>query len=91
MLDDKYVVFKSEDFLDETVLPTDVEPITDAVVIRRQDMFAPPALHVYANSIAMAVKMIDINAAERKPLQAIADYFHEQAVLAEAEAWKWPD
>lgn len=66
------------------------QPLEDAVVIRRQDYFAGPALHSYAHGISLAVKL----AAPGKralELQSIADYFHEQAVLADEEGRKVPD
>lgn len=65
--------------------------IADAVVIRRQDHFAPAALHGYAFSIMVALSVMDKATPVREKLQAVADYFHEQAVLAEAEAHKVPD
>lgn len=68
------------------VKQAEAHELDDAVVIRRQDLFAGPALHSYASSIAIASKLSD----ERK-LQPIADYFHRQAVLADAEGWKLPD
>lgn len=60
--------------------------LDDAVVIRRQDLFAGPALHSYASSIAIASRLSDDSR-----LQPIADYFHRQAVLADEEGWKTPD
>ena len=97
---DKYVVLKREDWdrlYDEIVgrtafttaneIPT---PLDDAVVIRRQDFFAGPALHSYAANIGLAAKLSKPSPTSRR-LQTIADYFHEQAVLADEEGKKVPD
>lgn len=103
--DEKYIVFKREDFyqmMGALALPTgdvDCAPVAqriievaettalaDAVVIRRQDLFAGPSLHAYAASITIAARLSD-----EARLQPIADYFHEQAILADAEGWKVPD
>ena len=105
MADGKYVVFKADDwgilckmmkehFPEEDFdnASTYIGTVHDAVVIRRQDMFAPAALHVYASSISMAAQLlISSDADKAQSLQRIADYFHEQATEAEAEAWKLPD
>jgi hypothetical protein len=40
--------------------------------------------------MAMAARMV-AEGDEQKRLLGIADYFHEQAVLADAEGWKLPD
>ena len=61
-------------------------PLADAVVIRRQDLFAGPALAAYAACIAMVAKNTD-----NKRLMDVADYFHEQSIAADAEGWKFPD
>jgi hypothetical protein len=81
--------------------------LPDAVVIRRQDLFAGPALHSYAAAISIAVKLSRDNgiakqgnrtvdevlddAASIRHMQGVADYFHEQALLADEEGWKTPD
>lgn len=68
----------------------------DAVVIRRQDVFAPPALDAYASAIQVVIEMlgqcipIEENLA-LSGLQDIADYFHEQAAKAWNEQRKVPD
>jgi hypothetical protein len=64
--------------------------LPDAVVIRRQDLFAGPALHSYASSISIASKL-NADPDLTKGLQGVADYFHDQAVLADEEGWKLPD
>lgn len=94
MPDGKYVTFKMGDwehFLRTHVIQ-DLEEkiIEDAVVIRRQDVFASPALDVYAGCITVAVKMM-APGPKRDNLVWIADYFHEQAVLASQVHSKVPD
>lgn len=63
--------------------------IKDAVVIRRQDIFAPVPLEVYASSIKLAISL-----AEKSPvseaLSETADYFYEQASLSWATNRKIP-
>lgn len=90
--DGKYIVFKQSDFrpyLDNTFKAMACD---DAVVIRRRDIFAPPALDAYSNAIMVAIQGIKAAVGQGnaladpdmiRDLQNIADYFHEQAV----EAW----
>lgn len=102
----KYVVFKSED-LDRLLLafkdkltPEVGEALNnlvgsalpDAVVIRRQDVFAPPALDAYANSIMAALEIVNtLGNGVPVGLRDIADYFHEQAALSWQADRKIPD
>lgn len=92
MNDNKYVVFKREDFdriASDKGTATRNEllrvALDDAVVIRKKDVFAPPALDMYANSILVALSMIGTVESGDTPteltnqLRAIADYFHAQA------------
>lgn len=76
-----------------------VEPIAeplvvkDGTVIRAQDVFSAPALHAYANSILVALEMVKVvEGGSPTPLtarlQAVADYFHGQAVKAEITDYK---
>lgn len=77
--------------------------VADAVVIRRQDLFAPPALDAYANAIDVAISLtpyaemenldVDVPEAFRRVLRLreVADYFHRQAVLAWDAERKLPD
>jgi len=60
--------------------------VQDAVVIRRQDLFAAPCLATYANMIALVARRV-----EDPELLAIADYFEGQAQLASEEGHKYPD
>ena len=92
--DDKYITFKREEFLSHLTGLTprlfDAIEVKDAVVIRRQDFFAPGALHSYASGIALVLNMID-DPKQRSQLLAVADYFQRQSEIAGDEAWKWPD
>lgn len=94
----KYVTFKVEEFQEflermkdkgSAPMPAEVE---DAVVIRRQDVFAPPALDSYANSIVVALEALPDGFDHlRAQLREKADYFHEQAELAWHTNRKLPD
>ena len=63
--------------------------VADAVVIRRQDLFASPCLATYASMIVLVAGNHDKH--RRKVLMAVADYFEDQAQLAADEGWKLPD
>lgn len=67
--------------------------IDDAVVIRRKDVFAPPALDAYANSIMIALSLDpeSTHSDWGQDLQEIADYFHQQAALSWVTNRKIPD
>lgn len=66
--------------------------LPDAVVIRRQDIFAAPALHTYYNSIGVALSVLPGTNGVHKRLQEVADFFHEQATLADSTDFrKLPD
>lgn len=90
----KYMVF-NRDELDKTLnddgLFSILEQISleDSVVIRRQDSFASPCLLTYANMIEIVAKNHPDRTIGRE-LQAIADYFHEQGVLAGEEGHQLP-
>jgi hypothetical protein len=96
--DDKYIVFKREQWerfwfraTPEDIMPTELE---DAVVIRRQDAFAPPALEAYANAITITLQLHrddTVTGPHVKRLQEIADYFHSQAAAAWDTHRKIPD
>lgn len=64
--------------------------IQDAVVIRRQDVFAPVPLESYACAVKLALSL-----AEKSPvtenLSKISNYFYEQAGLSWATNRKIPD
>jgi len=95
--DEKYVVFKREVLTEELrhrYGPEHLQKIldmalADAVVIRRQDLFASPALAAYAGCIGIVM------AREQDPdikgqLAKVADYFQRQSELAGEEGWKLP-
>lgn len=63
--------------------------VPDAVVIRRQDLFAGPALDAYSSMIALVAKTTDPDLKES--LTKVADYFQDQARLAHEEGFKFPD
>lgn len=92
-VNEKYVVFKRDDVIKVTdgyvTFSTEAE-LPDAVVIRRQDLFAAPALDTYASMIAMVAGNVS-DPEVGKELLAIADYFEDQAQLAAAEGYKLPD
>ncbi len=91
-VDDKYIVFKRAEYEAWAVGGPKAEPIDDAVVIRRQDVFAPPALDVYANAIQIAIELRGATTVEqRENLRQTADYFHEQAEAAWHTDRKLPD
>jgi hypothetical protein len=85
--DNGYLTVTGEDNIEHVVMLDAV--VQDAVVIRRQDLFASPALATYAQMIAMVAKNID-NKEEAKGLLEIADYFEGQARLAADEGYKFP-
>lgn len=72
-----------------------VAELYDAVVIRRQDVFAPPALDAYANAIQCVVETLKAldgwDGASVGHLEEVADYFHEQACKAWDSQRKLPD
>jgi hypothetical protein len=88
--DRKYVTIKRAElhkFFDEEMVGIfETFELQDAVVIRRQDMFASPALATYAACISMVAKATD-----NIKLMGIADYFQRQSELAADEGWKLPD
>lgn len=99
---EKYVVFKREDWEADPVAADRLRPfeVADAVVIRRQDVFASTSLDAYANNIATAVETIkhvagpdldDILGKKCEKMSSVADYFHEQAELSAHATKKLPD
>ena len=64
--------------------------LPDAVVIRRQDFLAAPALATYADCLGLVSKTTEDEELQKR-LLAVADYFHQQAQLAAEEGHKWPD
>ena len=92
-VNDKYIVFKREEF-ERYVFGAESHyteyELPDAVVIRRQDLFAAPALDTYAAMIAMVATNVSDPEVSTE-LLAIADYFADQARLAHEEGKKMPD
>ena len=92
-VNEKYFVAKREDSLLVTegyVTFMETAELPDAVVIRRQDLFASPCLATYASMISLVAKNTS-DPDTAKELLAIADYFEDQAQLAAAEGFKLPD
>lgn len=104
---DKYVVFKRADW-EEEMLPyigqqkargysaPIPEEVDDAVVMRRQDIFAAPAFRLYAAtiaaSLAVAAKIVAPGMViSNVRLEDTARYFDGQAELSEQEDRKVPD
>jgi len=103
--DDKYVTFRREDLLllvgqwttqdmsrrqaPAVLRELQLLELTDAVVIRRRDLFASPCLATYASMIALVANNItDLD--QGNELLRIADYFNRQAELAAYEGHKLP-
>lgn len=88
----KYITFKREEFFglfgDITETISDIV-LADAVVIRRQDLFASPALATYASCIGMVAVLSEPEI--KRQLLAVSDYFEQQAKLAAEEGYKLPD
>jgi hypothetical protein len=99
--DRKYCTFKREDLrkllsevagMDPAVFITRLAKIElrDAVVIRRQDYFASPALATYASCIGIT-SALSTDQVTKVRLRRISDYFQRQSELAAEEGWKLPD
>lgn len=93
--DHKYVVFKRKDwdsYMNGGPLP---QILTDATVIRGQDVFAPPALDAYSNAILCTVEALTLKDAIETPLvtnlRKVSEYFHERAVDSWNTNRKFPD
>lgn len=93
MSDDKYATFKRDSAIrvaEGYVTFQTADELPDAVVIRRQDLIASPALATYASMIACAIKL-SMDPAVSAQLQQVADYFQRQSELAADEGYKFPD
>lgn len=64
--------------------------LEDAVVIRRQDYFASPALATYSACIAITAATTSDDYLRERLLE-IADYFQRQSELAAEEGFHLPD
>jgi hypothetical protein len=99
--DDKYIVFKRSDFdgmvvdLSPTMTLLNLKDlaIEDAVVIRRQDYAAPHVLDAYGTFYTATAEILKEHGEEAtaKRLIKIADYFHQQALMAWDTQRKLPD
>lgn len=106
-VDHKYIVFKRDEFnkrVQQGLTPLDANVVLDAVVIRRQDMAAPPLLDAYSN-FYLAVKDILVTLSENgqeslfnqsqlneriRKCDELAQYFHEQATASWDTHRKFP-
>lgn len=99
-VDEKYVVFKRSDWENRSraslsMLPQQI--VKDAVVIRRQDLAAPPILDAYANfylslrELLQESPITDEVATHLAACDRLATYFHDQATAAWETNRKWPD
>jgi hypothetical protein len=61
--------------------------LNDAVVIRTGDVFAGPALHSYAHTIALVASQTN-DGKTRHQLQRIADYFSDRAREADVQQYE---
>lgn len=102
MRDEKYIVFKREEWEkkmnalllevpQEIVADVRAGAIQDATVIRCQDIFAAPALSAYADAITTTLEITDLfpreaNGQVRAALLKSADFFRDRA----EEARGWP-
>ena len=72
--------------------------VADAVVIRRQDVFAAPALYAYASTIQTALEIIEVAKLGREAgldidtnqLRELAEFFAYQAHIAHEAHGKVP-
>lgn len=93
MENEKYVVFKREEWENRRGhIPAEV---SDAVVIRMQDMFAPSAFFAYAQSISTTIEIVEElgfpSEVFTKRMRATADYFMQAGEEAQKLQRKIPD
>lgn len=99
--DNKYVVFRREP---AKQIYNITDAIDDAVVVRRQDLFAPAVLFGYASQVLgvadilgeLVVEIEDKEVAKdlhelRQDLLAVWDYFNRQGQEAQRNRRKLPD
>lgn len=95
MMDEKYVVFKRDDYERSEAQQTHLNflQLDDAVVIRTKDPSAGPALHTYAAITGHSARLMwDIDPDVAGKLLVRADYFHQRAMEADATyAWMYAD
>jgi hypothetical protein len=89
MIEDKYVVFKREEWVSfvnsmpsQVMLHTPL-PISDSVVLRMQDRFTASALQAYCDQISATVDILDDfghpSLEMRRRLERLRDTFAEMA------------
>lgn len=98
MEEGKYITFKRDEFekwlAPQEPVPSLPQAVMDAVVIRRQDVFSPPAFDAYANAIQVVIEILTQgteSSGKTADLRQTADYFSEQAAKAWQERRKLPD
>lgn len=106
-VNEKYIVFKREDWINRSkngLTMLEGNAVEDAVVIRRQDMAAPPIFDAYSNFYLATAEMLKTlgegtmetlfeHGALQEGIdkcQELADYFHLQAVAAWDTNRKFP-
>lgn len=104
--DDKYLVFKREEFTKwlytntmhdswSEHLEIAPRPLVDAVVLRLQDKFTAPALRAYRDQVLAVIEILESNGYSNvtltKQLQAVADKFEDFATMAVEMSHKYPD
>jgi len=96
----KYIVLRRSNLSRNLIQTIEDEnlAIEDAVVIRKQDVFAEAGLHAYAANVLTGIEMLALfpNLAQHidvEHLQDLADFFHEQAVSCSQDTFfrKLPD
>ena len=99
MLDpNKYIVLRRSHLSQHALDLVDEHIIDDAVVIRKQDVFAEAGLHAYAANVLTAIEILDqfpqlTEHVDVQHLQDLADFFHEQAISCSQDMFfrKLPD
>lgn len=79
MKDSKYLVWKRnemEKWMSERATEGLPSPVPDAVVIRRQDIFAPPAFDAYANAIQCVIEaLLKVSGELEEPMSKVPEFF----------------
>lgn len=99
----KYTVIKTADLeaiISDVVIHGQQKTVRNAIAAKRkdgatvilpEDLFAGPALHGYAAGIGVALNLLPPNHPDRPHLDALAQYFHDQALEADEKGYKVPD
>lgn len=100
MQDNKYIVFKREEFVDAFTVLFDGRPtersivannwiedyaVTDATVLRPNDIFTAPTLHAYVGAVTTAIEIYErvLDIAAPAQLAEARDYFMNRAEEAD--------